>query len=248
MEAVESVTQSGEAGGAVEAAVGAVEAAVDAATMDAATTSTAASTALDVAGEVLDTAFIESAEAVAVSSAEALLTAETASAVGSAAVSGTVGVADAVTKATLAGAGIGGVVKFINAGKLARDLWSTYSGLLYLHPLVTKSFTGSVLYTLSDTVTQGAVEDKAVEDMDAERLRRFAIWGIIDAIMTHNWYKILDGATQTFYGANPPAGDWHPIAFQVAADQLVYAPVWFVVFFSFSGVYEGKSWESTFKR
>jgi len=88
---------------------------------------------------------------------------------------------------------------------LAKEMWSTYSGSLLLYPLATKSATGSLLYGLSDGITQGAIEDRASEDIDGGRVKRFAIWGIIDAFMTTQWYKILDGWTNALFPEPGPA-------------------------------------------
>jgi hypothetical protein len=40
---------------------------------------------------------------------------------------------------------------------------------------------------LSDGITQGAVEEKPVQDIDTGRIRRFALWGVLDAFMTTQW-------------------------------------------------------------
>ena len=161
-------------------------------------------------------------------------------------------------------------------------MWATYSGLLSVYPLATKSATGSVLYSLSDGIAQKATagrkdaasrasrdeetpsreetprEDVEVDsDIDRGRVARFAVWGVVDAFMTTRWYATLGGWTEAAFGARARAAsasssdggvDWPVVAFEVAADQLVYCPIWFVAFFAFGGAWERRPAAETWRR
>ena len=39
--------------------------------------------------------------------------------------------------------------------------------------------------------------------------------------------------------------DWTRVAFEVIVDQTVYCPVWFLVFFTYGGIYEGRPFKDT---
>ena len=168
------------------------------------------------------------------------------------------------------------LVKNVATLSLAKDMWATYSGLLSVYPLATKSVTGSFLYSLSDGIAQKAAAAKASADeeddggregaastddasdedsseIDRGRVARFAAWGPIDAFMTTVWYGVLDSWTETAFptdaaavaadadavaGLATGATNWSKVAFEVAADQVVYCPIWFLAFFSFTGIWE----------
>jgi hypothetical protein len=163
-------------------------------------------------------------------------------------------------------------VKNVATMSLAKDMWATYSGLLSVYPLATKSVTGSFLYSLSDGIAQKATAAKASADeddadetsaddaadrdesreIDRGRVARFAAWGPIDAFMTTAWYGVLDSWTEAVFppdaasaadpdavaGVATHAANWSKVAFEVAVDQTVYCPIWFLVFFSFTGIWE----------
>jgi hypothetical protein len=157
---------------------------------------------------------------------------------------------------------------------LAKDMWATYSGLLSVYPLATKSVTGSFLYSLSDGIAQKAVAAKASADendgggarasiddasdederneIDRGRVARFAAWGPIDAFMTTAWYGVLDSWTETAFphdaAGAADATNWSKVAFEVAVDQTVYCPIWFLAFFSFTGIWERRPAAETANR
>ena len=71
--------------------------------------------------------------------------------------------------------------------------------------------------------------------------------------MTTVWYGVLDSWTETAFptdaaavaadadavaGLATGATNWSKVAFEVAADQVVYCPIWFLAFFSFTGIWE----------
>lgn len=185
------------------------------------------------------------------------------------------------------------VVKQIATASLAKDMWATYSGLLSVYPLATKSITGSFLYSLSDGIAQKATilkESSSTDEGDDEngaamndskndtttindsnpssvdesdkidrgRVARFAAWGPIDASMTTVWYLVLDGWTERFFPTETLTEtidetiqlttNWPKVAFEVFVDQTVYCPLWFLVFFSFTGAWERRPVAETFKR
>ena len=156
-------------------------------------------------------------------------------------------------------------MKNVATMSLAKDMWATYSGLLSVYPLATKSVTGSFLYSLSDGIAQKAVAAKASADeddgggarvsiddaesnenesneIDRGRVARFAAWGPIDAFMTTAWYGVLDSWTEMAFphdaAGAADATNWSKVAFEVAVDQTVYCPIWFLAFFSFTGIWE----------
>ena len=166
-------------------------------------------------------------------------------------------------------------MKNVATMSLAKDMWATYSGLLSVYPLATKSVTGSFLYSLSDGIAQKAVAAKASADeddgggarvsiddaesnenesneIDRGRVARFAAWGPIDAFMTTAWYGVLDSWTETAFphdaAGAADATNWSKVAFEVAVDQTVYCPIWFLAFFSFTGIWERRPAAETANR
>ena len=255
---VGAVTAAGEAvSGGVEGA--AVVAAGSAAAVEVGSSAAAASIEMDAAVAAVTAS---AAGAAAVEADAAVIAASTAAASTAAASTSTAALdtiaGTAVTKAALSTAAVAAFKKFVSFS-LAKDMWATYSGLLGLYPLATKSATGSFLYSLSDGITQGAVEERKAEEIDAGRIRRFAVWGILDACMATTWYNILGGWTDALFPEGPvvdvgmgidPADveahiNWTKVAFEVTADQLIYCPVWFIVFFTFGGAWEKRPFGDT---
>jgi hypothetical protein len=256
----------------------------------------AAAAAGEAASAAMGAVEAAAAAAAAAEAAAALDVASTA-AVASAAVGGT---ADAAATAAglvagkaVAATGAAIVVKQIATASLAKDMWATYSGLLSVYPLATKSITGSFLYSLSDGIAQKATilkESSSTDEGDDEngaamndskndtttindsnpssvdesdkidrgRVARFAAWGPIDASMTTVWYLVLDGWTERFFPTETLTEtidetiqlttNWPKVAFEVFVDQTVYCPLWFLVFFSFTGAWERRPVAETFKR
>ena len=112
------------------------------------------------------------------------------------------------------------------------------------------------------------MEERRGDDIDGGRIKRFAVWGVIDAFMTTKWYSILGDWSEGLF-PEPPALDvdalnalndaslavagaveaagtnWTKVAFEVAADQVLYCPVWFIVFFTYGGIYEKRPFGET---
>ena len=209
----------------------------------------------------------------AVASLDAASTAAAATAAGAAVADEAAVAAGAVAGKAVAATGAALLVKNVATMSLAKDMWATYSGLLSVYPLATKSVTGSFLYSLSDGIAQKATAAKASADeddgggatsaddasdrderreIDRGRVARFAAWGPIDAFMTTAWYGVLDSWTEAVFppdaasaadpdavaGVATHAVNWSKVAFEVAADQTVYCPIWFLAFFSFTGIWE----------
>ena len=245
---------------------------VDATTAAAASASDAVVSALGGAEAV--TAAGEAVGA-AVASLDATSTAAAATVAGAAvADEAAVAAAGAVAGKAVAATAAAVLVKNVTTLSLAKDMWATYSGLLSVYPLATKSVTGSFLYSLSDGIAQKAAAAKASVDgddgvregaasadasdedsseIDRGRVARFAAWGPIDAFMTTVWYGVLDVWTEAAFppdaaadaadadavaGVATHATNWSKVAFEVAADQVVYCPIWFLAFFSFTGIWE----------
>ena len=209
-EAVSEVAAT--AGEAASAALGGAEitstAAAASIAAEAASTAGAGATAvveLDAAAAAVAAATAATAAIEIDAIASSVAAAATATTAASASTSVAVDVTVAATAKAAVSTGAAAFFKKVISLSLAKEMWSTYSGSLLLYPLATKSATGSLLYGLSDGITQGAIEDRASEDIDNGRIKRFAIWGIIDAFMTTQWYKILDGWTNALFPEPGPA-------------------------------------------
>ncbi len=275
MDAANAVLAEEKAAEVVATVTEASAAVVDATTAAAASASDAVVSALGGAEAV--TAAGEAVGA-AVASLDAASAAAAATVAGAAvADEGAVAAAGAVAGTAVAATAASAVlVKNVATLSLAKDMWATYSGLLSVYPLATKSVTGSFLYSLSDGIAQKAAAAKASADeeddggregaastddasdedsseIDRGRVARFAAWGPIDAFMTTVWYGVLDSWTETAFptdaaavaadadavaGLATGATNWSKVAFEVAADQVVYCPIWFLAFFSFTGIWE----------
>jgi len=223
----------------------------------------------------LGAAEVVTAAGEAVLSLDAAGTAAAATAAGAAvADEAAVAAAGAVAGKAVAATGAALLVKNVATMSLAKDMWATYSGLLSVYPLATKSVTGSFLYSLSDGIAQKAVAAKASADendgggarasiddasdederneIDRGRVARFAAWGPIDAFMTTAWYGVLDSWTETAFphdaAGAADATNWSKVAFEVAVDQTVYCPIWFLAFFSFTGIWERRPAAETANR
>ena len=233
----------------------------------------------------LGAAEVVTAAGEAVLSLDAAGTAAAATAAGAAvADEAAVAAAGAVAGKAVAATGAALLVKNVATMSLAKDMWATYSGLLSVYPLATKSVTGSFLYSLSDGIAQKAVAAKASADeddgggarasiddasdederneIDRGRVARFAAWGPIDAFMTTAWYGVLDSWTEAVFppdaasaadpdavaGVATHAANWSKVAFEVAVDQTVYCPIWFLAFFSFTGIWERRPAAETANR
>ena len=274
-----------------------VEAAAEAFDAVSASASGAASSVTE-AGAVISEAVVsalggaEAVEAVTAVGEAAATTIASIDATTTAAVAGAAaaGVADeaAITAAgvvagkAVAATGAALVVKNVATASIAKDMWATYSGLLSVYPLATKSITGSFLYSLSDGIAQKATMGKSVDEGDGDvatnasnsvsmddasedsddtsidrgRVARFAAWGPIDAAMTTIWYGVLDHLTEHFFPTDFETVDqlaaqstnWSKVAFEVAVDQTVYCPIWFLAFFSFTGLWEKRPLNETANR
>jgi len=74
------------------------------------------------------------------------------------------------------------------------------------------------------------------EDVNQDRVLRFATFGVLDGFMGHNWYLRLDQVVEKFVDDGPVS-----VGVRVAADQLLYVPIWYTMFFSVLGLMEGQA-------
>lgn len=123
---------------------------------------------------------------------------------------------------------------------------AAYGQALHAHPLTTKAVTGSFVYGLSDVLTQtfqaraapAAARKPNRTGTDGWRMARFAGWGVVDALMTHVWYQVLEETMDSVLPPDLPAAGG--VVARVVADQVSYGPFWFLVYFTFMAVLEGR--------
>lgn len=115
------------------------------------------------------------------------------------------------------------------AGRLAD--W--YLACLERHPLLTKAITSTVTHIVGDVLAQAIT---GVPVFDMARCLRFAAYGFfVSAPANHYWHKLLDSSV----GARRPTST-SSLLLKLAADQLLFAPTFTVVFYSFTCVLQGR--------
>lgn len=124
-----------------------------------------------------------------------------------------------------AGGGAAGV------GALLLRSWTAYLGALEAAPVRTKAITAGVLVGLGDTLAQ-VLTGTALGSLDLPRLARFAAFGLVlQGPAGHAWYNLLERVVRLPGVAG--------IAGKVAADQLLFAPVFTSIFFGYLVLTEG---------
>lgn len=113
-------------------------------------------------------------------------------------------------------------------------LWDMYNSALEANPLVVKALTSLVGFSLGDILAQLFVEKG--EAFDWARFARLASFGLLlHGTMGHYFYGFIDGK---FPGTSAAT-----VATKVGIDQIMFAPVFAVIFFSYQGFAAGKSVE-----
>ena len=103
---------------------------------------------------------------------------------------------------------------------------SGYRGVLDSKPLLIKGLASMVAFALGDLLAQILVA--AGQPFDVTRFLRFTSFGLLlHGPLSHAFYGQLDGA---WPGANSRA-----VAVKVAVDQLVWAPLFSLLFFGYIG-------------
>lgn len=113
------------------------------------------------------------------------------------------------------------------------SLWATYNSRLACYPITTKALTSLVGFFLGDLVAQKFLGEEGAA-FNWPRVARMAAFGfLIHGPTGHYFYSFLD---RLIVGATPIK-----VATKVAIDQILWAPVFTALFFSFLGFAEGKS-------
>lgn len=118
------------------------------------------------------------------------------------------------------------------SGNFFTQLWTAYNSRLDRFPITTKAFTSLIGFLLGDIIAQKFVSDKA--NINWGRVARMASFGfLIHGPTGHYFYAFLD---RSIVGTTPLK-----VAAKVAVDQLIWAPIFTALFFSYLGFAEGKS-------
>lgn len=113
-------------------------------------------------------------------------------------------------------------------------LWRAYNVRLAEAPLLTKAFTSLVGFFLGDLIAQKFLSNSPTGGLDRARLARMASFGfLIHGPVGHYWYGALDRA---IVGTAPLK-----VAMKVVVDQVLWAPVFTALFFSYLGLAEKKT-------
>lgn len=112
-------------------------------------------------------------------------------------------------------------------------LWDAYNARLAQSPIATKAFTSLIGFFLGDLIAQKFLGEKGAE-LDRARLARMASFGfLLHGPTGHYFYTALDRA---IVGTTPLK-----VASKVVVDQLLWAPIFTVMFFTYLGLAERKS-------
>lgn len=110
----------------------------------------------------------------------------------------------------------------------------TYEGWLGKKPILTKALTSAVGFALGDILAQCFISSDAA--FDWARFVRVASFGfLLHGTTGHVWYGKLDQVL--------PGTEAWKVAVKVAADQILWAPVFTAMYFSYLGFAEGRSLE-----
>lgn len=121
-----------------------------------------------------------------------------------------------------------------SGGNPFQSIWRAYNVRLAEAPILTKAFTSLVGFFLGDLIAQKFLNNTPGVGIDRARLARMASFGfLIHGPLGHHWYGALD---RTIVGTTPIK-----VAVKVAVDQVLWAPVFTALFFSYLGLAEKKS-------
>jgi protein Mpv17 len=106
---------------------------------------------------------------------------------------------------------------------MARAAFAAYDRALTRFPILTKTVTSVVLFSIGDIFAQTALEGR--ETLDMARLARQGAWGVLFTPLAHGWYGLLDKMV-------PGKTTLAVVAKKTALDQLTWTPVINTVFLS----------------
>lgn len=119
-------------------------------------------------------------------------------------------------------------------------LWGMYNSRLDRSPITTKAITSLIGFLLGDVIAQKFLGDEK-SSLDWARVARMASFGfLIHGPTGHYFYSALD---RLIVGTSPVK-----VASKVAIDQVLWAPVFTALFFSYLGFAEGKSLDDVIKK
>lgn len=127
-----------------------------------------------------------------------------------------------------------------DGGNIFTAMWSGYNASLDKNPIFTKALTSLVGFFLGDLLAQKFLGEKGTE-LDMARLARMASFGfLIHGPTGHYFYSALD---RLIVGKSAVK-----VASKVAIDQVLWAPVFTALFFTYLGVTERKSKDEIIKK
>ena len=110
-------------------------------------------------------------------------------------------------------------------------LWDKYNEVLDTNPLPTKAVTSLVGFTIGDLLAQNFLGEKG-SPLDVKRLLRLASFGLaVHGPIGHYFYGFLD---EKF-----PKKDAQTVAIKVLIDQVLWAPIFTVIFFAWIELFQG---------
>eukprot|EP00522_Entomoneis_paludosa_P015555 CAMPEP_0172447910 /NCGR_PEP_ID=MMETSP1065-20121228/7062_1 /TAXON_ID=265537 /ORGANISM="Amphiprora paludosa, Strain CCMP125" /LENGTH=186 /DNA_ID=CAMNT_0013199283 /DNA_START=633 /DNA_END=1193 /DNA_ORIENTATION=- len=113
------------------------------------------------------------------------------------------------------------------------SLWARYNALLETQPLLTKALTSFTGFTVGDILAQSFIEP-ADKDYDYMRTARLGSFGfLIHGTTGHFFYGFLDSKMP---GTAPTT-----VVTKVMIDQLLWNPIFGLMFFGYLNFTEGKS-------
>lgn len=121
----------------------------------------------------------------------------------------------------------------------AEGLWAKYEKALNKNPIFVKGLTSFIGFALGDLLAQFAIEKK--DEYDPMRTLRLASFGFLVHGTTSHW----------FYGkldARIPGTDALAVATKVFIDQVLWNPIFGVMFFSYIGLWEGSGVQGTINK
>ncbi|KAJ3214993.1 hypothetical protein HK099_006572 [Clydaea vesicula] len=120
-------------------------------------------------------------------------------------------------------------------------VFSIYSSLLHKHPIFIQSLSAGALFGLGDVISQVVVEKKIQknENYDFNRSARFLLYGtFIAGPSVSSWYILIN---RKFASLSPVKA----LLAKVSLDQLIFAPSFIAVFFTYNSLCEGRTLSET---
>jgi len=120
---------------------------------------------------------------------------------------------------------------YMSGGFSAGALWTAYNNALETNPIITKGCTSLVGFSLGDFLAQKFLGNKD-DDFDYVRLIRLASFGLLmHGPIGHFFYGFLD--------EKMPGTAGMTVALKVLIDQVLWAPIFTVLFFTYIGLASG---------